>query len=190
VGNNQLTGLVVKNCPNLKKLIYSHNRMKKEATIECCPNLTEIEKYKFDDYVIPHEEEEDFSESEKDNEELNETKAKLEETIQKILANPSNYSLDTILKVDNYMLQMVSSDLRQKFIDFLTSLKKKIDEGYETDEEQQEELPPPPSAPPEQPTIPHPTSIIQKITESKELITQLLTNYCLQTTDLLSEYQD
>jgi len=44
VGNNNLQDLVVRNCPNLKKLIYAHNEMQKEATIENCPNLVEINK--------------------------------------------------------------------------------------------------------------------------------------------------
>lgn len=42
VGNNFLHYLVVKNCPNLTKLIYSHNAMRHDAFIDwdSCPNLS------------------------------------------------------------------------------------------------------------------------------------------------------
>lgn len=62
VGNNELNALVVKNCPKLKRLIYSHNKMRKEAVIENCPNLVEIDKENYNGGIIWKEE---LSEEEK-----------------------------------------------------------------------------------------------------------------------------
>ncbi|WNE40005.1 MAG: hypothetical protein GBAus27B_000072 [Mycoplasmataceae bacterium] len=49
VGNNFLSYLVVKNCPQLTTLRYAHNAMRHDAFIENCDNLTTIDKEKYHD---------------------------------------------------------------------------------------------------------------------------------------------
>jgi hypothetical protein len=44
VGNNSLSYLVIKNCPQLHTLRYAHNALRHDAWIDNCPNLTTIDK--------------------------------------------------------------------------------------------------------------------------------------------------
>lgn len=47
VGNNDLEALIIRNCPQLKRLIYAHNNLREsEAEISGCPKLTSINNYK------------------------------------------------------------------------------------------------------------------------------------------------
>ena len=57
VGDNALTGLVIKNCPELVGVIYSHNwNLNEESVIiEDCPNLETIFSYKSDKNELPAE---------------------------------------------------------------------------------------------------------------------------------------
>ena len=51
MGGNQLNHLVVKNCPELRYLIVSHNRLER-LDIEGCPNLKTQYSYNSDKYEI------------------------------------------------------------------------------------------------------------------------------------------
>ncbi|WNE39995.1 MAG: hypothetical protein GBAus27B_000062 [Mycoplasmataceae bacterium] len=44
IGNNYLSYLVVRNCPQLTTLRYAHNKLRHDAFIENCPNLITIDK--------------------------------------------------------------------------------------------------------------------------------------------------
>jgi hypothetical protein len=44
VGNNSLSYLVIKNCPQLHTLRYAYNALRHDAWIDNCPNLTTIDK--------------------------------------------------------------------------------------------------------------------------------------------------
>jgi Leucine-rich repeat (LRR) protein len=52
VGNNYLSYLVVKNCPQLTTLRYAHNALRHDVWIDNCPNLTTIDKNNYDGGII------------------------------------------------------------------------------------------------------------------------------------------
>jgi hypothetical protein len=49
IGNNFLSYLVVRDCPQLTTLRYAHNAMLHDAFIDNCLKLKTIDKYKYDD---------------------------------------------------------------------------------------------------------------------------------------------
>lgn len=51
VGNNLLSYLVVRNCPELTTLRYAYNKMKHDAFIDNCPKLETIDKHGYDGSV-------------------------------------------------------------------------------------------------------------------------------------------
>jgi len=63
--NNYLSYLVVRNCPKLKTLRYAHNKLRHDAFIINCPQLTVIDKENYNGGIIWDEKsEEQFSKGE------------------------------------------------------------------------------------------------------------------------------
>jgi hypothetical protein len=112
------------------------------------------------------------------------------EKIQKILANPDNYSADDLLNLRKQDLHGISDDLRQKLIQLgYKKIKEKFtDEGYGTGEEKTEENPSP------MPVLPVPKEKKPKIDFEKlyyELLAKIqkgeITNKEIITNSSLSE---
>jgi len=141
VGNNELNKLVVRNCPNLKRLIYSHNKMSKEAEIENCPNLVKIDKENYNGGI---EWKEELSEAEKARIELQKIEERNNSEIYSILKRDENgedISLEELAKIlaeinpsllkeseyFNQLLILYNKKLREKFPQFYEDKKEKED---------------------------------------------------------------
>jgi hypothetical protein len=85
VGNNSLSYLVIKNCPQLHTLRYAYNALRHDAWIDNCPNLTTIDKYGYDGGVAWDNKELPPDGKEKFNQELNTKKSESTESEQHLI---------------------------------------------------------------------------------------------------------
>jgi hypothetical protein len=85
VGNNSLSYLVIKNCPQLHTLRYAYNALRHDAWIDNCPNLTTIDKYGYDGGVAWDNKELPPDGKEKFNQELNTKKSESTESEQNFI---------------------------------------------------------------------------------------------------------